>query len=263
MHLVMVEALTSGAGFDVAQVAIEQGARVTFLSSNPVRYRKLMSERVRSALDIRTTRTDNTPDLLAAIQTASTIEPVRGLIGMTDGAIENVAEAAEHLQLPFCPTAGVRNARNKDRTRQICSETGVPIPGFAVIHTEEQMLERVHRFGLPCILKGSRGTGGAQVVLCETQSDCKHSFRRLKEESERQGGVVLVEQFVTGPMFSCETLADSSGIRVLGFTDRVKGPLPNFTENALAFPVVIPAAQAKQIGDLVCSLLGRMGVTYG
>ncbi len=261
--IILVEALTSGSGFNVVESALKMNLGVVFVTANPRKYDGLIPASIRGTLEIVVADTGNKVKLLAAVRAIARSERIGGIIGMTDGALENVAWVARETGFPFLDWNAARRARNKDRTRAICRSLGIPAPRFARASDLTGALRSARRIGFPCVLKASRGTGSAQVVLCRGEREVEAHARRLLMEVDRLGGVLLVEEFVKGPLYSMEAVTFGGKTRVLGFTDRVMGSHPYFAEIADSFPVHFAPEMEAAISGVLTRALRGLGIDYG
>ena len=253
-HIVVMEATTTGAGLLVLQSARRMGLQVTFLTRDPERYRRhQLGGSLDDAHRVVVVETGSLPHVLACLDS---LQPVDGLVCLTDGPIETAACAAAHYGLPFMAPDAVALARNKERTRALCAELGLPGPHFAVVRDPAEAARLAAEWGYPVVLKPARGTGSINVFLCRTPQELQDRFTAFS-------GSVLMEEFLRGPLYSVEALTFAGETTVLGITDRVLGEPPVFVEVGDCFPARLDAPSHQAACDLVTRLLQGAGIQFG
>jgi biotin carboxylase len=261
--IAIIEALTTGTGFEVVKAARRRGFEVIFITRDPMRYQNLWDQELRSQVTEVVAETRSGDELIKAVDELRKTHQIIGLVGMSDGAIETVAQVAHSFGYPFGNYDGIRNARNKDQTRIIASRLGLLSPEIRIAHDEEGAERAGEEIGFPCIIKASRGTGSAQVQLCFTKADCRRAAHLFSLNDGLRGAVLIVEEFVRGPLFSLETITFNGLTKVLGVTDRVMGALPYFPEIADSFPIRFDEDQLKKVTSAVGAILQGIGFDYG
>jgi len=84
---------------------------------------------------------------------------------------------------------------DKDLTKQLLSQCGVPIPEGQIVDSPEQAWEVAQSMGLPVVIKPSDGNHGRGVALdLNTAQEIKAAFKVAQGE----GSDVIVERFIRG-----------------------------------------------------------------
>ncbi|MCG9886402.1 MAG: cyanophycin synthetase [Cyanobacteria bacterium] len=93
---------------------------------------------------------------------------------------------------------GVELACDKDGTKQILAEAGVPVPRGTTIQYLDELEEAIaHVGGYPIVLKPLDGNHGRGITLdIDTWDKAAEAYEMAKEESRT--GTVMVERFYTG-----------------------------------------------------------------
>jgi cyanophycin synthetase len=89
-------------------------------------------------------------------------------------------------------------AGNKDATKKLLGEMGIPVPGGYTIRDEDELESVVKRVGYPVVIKpldGNHGKGA--TVGIENMDDALTAFHKAKEYSKR----IIVEQMLAGNDF--------------------------------------------------------------
>ncbi|WP_331766427.1 ATP-grasp domain-containing protein [Embleya sp. NBC_00896] len=109
----------------------------------------------------------------------------------------------------------------------------------------------------PCVVKPREGVAGEDVVL--VAHDAELLVRCAEIQARRPAAALLVEEFLSGELYTLETLGDSRGIRVLGGFHTHLSPPPHFVETRLDLVPDPPRA----ITDRVLVQLDTLGVGMG
>jgi len=84
---------------------------------------------------------------------------------------------------------------DKDLTKQLLSQCGVPIPQGQIVHSPEEAWEIAQSMGLPVVIKPKDGNHGRGVALdLNTAQEIKAAFA----VAEVEGSDVMVERFIKG-----------------------------------------------------------------
>lgn len=86
-------------------------------------------------------------------------------------------------------------AQDKELTRRLLAEVGVPVPQGEPVFSETEAWETAQDIGLPVVVKPQDGNQGRGVALnLTTEEQVRQAYRNAREESSK----VLVEQYVAG-----------------------------------------------------------------
>ncbi|MFJ7158304.1 ATP-grasp domain-containing protein [Streptomyces sp. NPDC101118] len=261
-HLVIVEALTSGTGLRLVEAATRKADRVTFVTRDTGRYvndplRALLET---GAVDVRVRETRSTEELTELFAELLDVAPFT-LIAPNEQFLLPAATAAEKLGIPFLPTEAVRLTQDKHAFRVACAERDIPAPRSTAAADLATALAAAEATGYPVVLKPSIGTGSYGVVSAAGADEVRAHFPAVLAESEAQGGVPLVEEFLVGPVVSAEVLYAGGVPHVLGISDRIMSELPYFMELAIRFPVDL-APEAHAAIERICADLAGL-LSYG
>jgi cyanophycin synthetase len=94
-----------------------------------------------------------------------------------------------------CPHVAVEAASDKDLTKALLKEAGVPVPRGAVVRDAEEAVRAAERLGCPVVTKPLDGNHGRGVSIgLATVEEVRLGF----EQAARHGSHVLVEEFYRG-----------------------------------------------------------------
>ncbi|MFF3212606.1 acetyl-CoA carboxylase biotin carboxylase subunit family protein [Streptomyces sp. NPDC002886] len=103
--------------------------------------------------------------------------PLSGIVTYSELLLRPQAELAERLGLPGNTPQAVAVAQSKSRQRRVFAEKGVPSPGFAELHGEEDLAAAARRIGFPAVFKPSLGAGSQSVRLVRTYEELLEAYR--------------------------------------------------------------------------------------
>ncbi len=191
--------------------------------------------------------------------------PVHGVTVMGSDISQYVSALAEHLSLPCIPLQAAEIATDKLKMKQCFAAHGLPIPWFSAIDSLNQLLEVVAERGLPLIIKPVDRSGARGVFLLKEGMDIKMLYERAVNESF--SGQVMVEEYLSGPQISTETLFYQGKSITPGFVDRNYEMLhkfsPHIIENGGWQPSRLSQSQRRNVEALINQVANALGVTAG
>jgi len=198
--------------------------------------------------------------------------PVSAVFGIDDGTAVIAAHVSRALGLPHSSVAAAETAGDKHRQRVALRESGVPVPGFALVDVSEDPARVAGSFQYPCVVKPLALSASRGVIRVDDPEAFVRAFGRLRAilsapdvrgeaESSRH---ILVEEFVAGPEFAVEGLMEDGHLRVLALFDK-PDPLdgPFFAETIY----VTPSRHSGEVQEAVTRCAGSaaraIGLTEG
>ncbi|MBU6445183.1 MAG: ATP-grasp domain-containing protein [Alphaproteobacteria bacterium] len=201
----------------------------------------------------------------AALRYSRKIRKIDGVICVAADAPVTVATVAEKLGLPGIPLDAARTACDKLAMKQRFRAAGVPVPWFAEVATPQDLQRIAIERGRDLVIKpvDSRGSRGVQRVAQVEDLAKAFMFARQHSPTER----VMVEQYLSGPQVSTESVIVEGRCFTPGFSDRNYEYLdryaPFFIENGGDLPShLAPAAQAK-VKQVVARAAAALGIVNG
>lgn len=258
MTLAALEELTFGLGRLVA-AAGRAGHRLCLLTADRDIYRHELAQLPPDALDVIDV---DTHDQAATAAVLAHLPDLRGLVNSTDTWSVPGADLAAKLGLPGPDPAAVRLLRDKLRVRNALHASGLSRGRARATRPDPSAADEVLReVGLPAVLKDSAGTSSRNVWVARDEPGLRAA---LAEAADRTfTGRPLAEPFLTGPVYSAETLSWRGETRLLGVLSRQMSAEPAVREEASAFPVALPDAQAAAVGTWVARVLEVAGHDRG
>jgi biotin carboxylase len=79
----------------------------------------------------------------------------------------------------------------------------------------------------------------------------QHRRRETYGRGVRPKGLVLIEQYIEGALWSAEGFSNNGDVDIWGYSDRILGPPPHFVEIELTFSAECPDARAAEFVQAV------------
>ncbi|WP_196161535.1 acetyl-CoA carboxylase biotin carboxylase subunit family protein [Reinekea sp. G2M2-21] len=149
-----------------------------------------------------------------------------GVFSNSDHLQTQTSQIAHYFQLPGKDWRVCYQAKNKAATRERMLEAGLPTIWHASLSTIEELDEATVAF--PCVVKPQEGVASMHVKLCyqlEELSDFCQTFWH-----QHPGQMLLLEEYMPGPLFTLETLGDGENLFALGGFDTALSQPPYFIE---------------------------------
>ena len=182
----------------------------------------------------------------------------------TEGAdVEvTVAQAAAAAGLPGCDPAAAAICANKAEFRRVCREAGLPGPLFEEVGSLADARLALREIGLPVIVKPLDNSGSRGATKLAAESELENAFH----EAMRWGGTgtVLIEECLSGPEQSVETIVDQDGRQWrCNVVDRPFAFDPYPVELGHDNPTVLDGARQEALYELVEQSTRVVGIDLG
>lgn len=170
-------------------------------------------------------------------------------------------EVAESLGRALNPSRSIRLLNDKLAMRRSLQERGLSPIRFGHAPTKDRVRRLLGTFGLPAIVKPTSLAGSRGVYLVESEEDVarwEHLLRAYDYD-----GPFIVEERLSGPEFSVETLSFDASHHVVGITRKQVTPPPLFVELGHLHPAPLADDHRRQIEALVVGLLDLCEYRFG
>ena len=201
----------------------------------------------------------------AALRYSRKIRKIDGVICVAADAPVTVATVADKLGLPGIPLDAARTACDKLAMKERFRAAGVPVPWFAEVATPQDLQRIAIERGRDLVIKpvDSRGSRGVQRVAQVEDLAKAFLFARKHSPTER----VMVEQYLSGPQVSTESVIVDGRCHTPGFSDRNYEYLdryaPFFIENGGDLPSRLPPATQAKVKQVVANAAAALGISNG
>lgn len=126
------------------------------------------------------------------------VEQVDVVVGCTEQAVLPLLASGAELPVPVVPRAGADAAALLDDRPALldtCASLGVAVPESRPAIDADHAVALVKEFGLPVVVKGSRGYGGAAVFICNTAGEVGAAARQIVADG---AGDIAVQRYYPG-----------------------------------------------------------------
>ena len=271
-HLLLLDA-PGGNDLAILSDAIALGHQVTFMTGDLAHYRA-QGPAIATELACASAVIDVHPYDYASLEAAAHERhaeiPFDAMLCLLDIRIADAARLARALGLRFLNPATARLARNKVALRAHLAAYGLPQPGFAEAHTEDELAEAVAGLGYPVLVKPADGFGSQNVRLLRGPTDlaaCRAALRDTAATPAKYGlgaqasGGLAVERYIEGPLIGCDVFSNAEGRILLGINDKLMFPPPSFAMRGSCFPS--QRHDTTAIRDYAFAILDAIGFDFG
>ncbi|HEV2378130.1 MAG TPA: ATP-grasp domain-containing protein [Streptosporangiaceae bacterium] len=182
--------------------------------------------------------------------------PVDAVLVSDEAAIEATATACEVLGIPFTTADGVRNARNKVRTRRTLAAAGLASVRYKWAADPPAAVAAAQRIGYPVVVKPVRGGDSRLTSRADSAAAVWATARRI---ARYKPSAILVERHVSGRLLWVDIARASGQSRVVAVFDRCATDVDECRDIGAVLPARIePAelARCQAYADSVCAALG-------
>jgi S-sulfo-L-cysteine synthase (3-phospho-L-serine-dependent) len=267
MNYLFVESNTTGTGGLAVQRALVQGHHVTFATRDPSLYPFLRAGH--PELDVQVIETNDMNTLVGAVTNLQKRARLDGIVTFSTFYVSIAAALAEQLGLPTLNAVTARTCHEKPALRRVLRDAGLPCPPFWIVDSPASAATAAGAVTFPCVIKPVADSGSVGVKLVhdadELRSHCDTiSAITVNARQQRQAGHALVEELLSGPEFSVETMTMARGdTRVVGVTKKHLSVPPYFVEIGHDFPANLPIETTRVIERAAVAALEAVGYDFG
>lgn len=182
----------------------------------------------------------------------------------SDGPVRTAAYVNEKLgKQPDLSYQDSLCATIKNYMRDRLKENHLPIPEYYAVNNFNEFTEAVRKLEGCCIIKPADNAGSRGVVLLNGSSFPSNDQLLQAYEYSREnarGGVVMVEEYMTGPEVSVEAMTVNEETTIVTITDKFITPPPYFVEIAHSEPSILDEKTQEQICQITKKALKAIGL---
>lgn len=202
---------------------------------------------------------------IPAILEAAKHHKIDGIMTLaTDMPMRAVAAVAKELNLVGIDEDTAVKATNKAEMRAALKAGGVPIPRFFKVANQQEYKEVVKRFTVPFIVKPADSSGSRgifEVIDITNNQQIEEAYNYCHPYS--RCGDVVVEEYMTGPEVSVETLTVDGECHVIQITDKLTTGAPHYVEMGHSQPTMLGEETAKKIAEVAKAANKAIGIKNG
>ncbi len=211
----------------------------------------------------------STYDVAATVAAAkayhSTKRAINGVICIASDVPHTVAAVAEALGLVGISAESARLAIDKFAMKEAFTQADLSIPWYQMVDSAHHLQEIVLSRGLPLVLKPVDSRGARGVLLLREGIDLSWAYQNAKNFSPTDR--VMVEEYLSGPQVSTESLVIDGTIHTPGFSDRnyefLDRYAPNIIENGGEMPSMLDEGTQERVKELVQQGTAALGIKCG
>lgn len=202
---------------------------------------------------------------IPAIVEAAKKHHIDGIMTLaTDMPMRSVAAVAKEMNFIGIDEETALKATNKAEMRAALKAGNVPIPKFFKVANVEEYQNAVKQFQVPFIVKpadssGSRGIYEVQDIM--DKKLIKEAYEYCRPYS--RVGDVVVEEYMSGPEVSVETLSIDGVCHVIQITDKLTTGAPHYVEMGHSQPTRHSKELAEKIAEVAKMANRAIGITNG
>lgn len=178
----------------------------------------------------------------------------------SDLAVQTVNYVQRKLGNPCNPEITDTVATDKYEMRRALAAAGVPCPKFLQVSAvpEERALADM---GWPLIVKPADRSGSRGIFRVEDIHQLAEAVPLAVAQSFQKRAVI--EQFIPGPEYSCETVSFEGKHHILAFTKKFTTGAPHFIETGHQEPSDIPHHMEPSVRAQIMAALDALHIRYG
>ena len=183
----------------------------------------------------------STIDIDAAVDAAKR-HHVDGVMTLaTDMPMRTVATVAKECGLMGIDVDTAIKATDKAVMRDALKKAGVPVPRYFRAADKGEYRKAITRFKDPFVVKPTDNSGSRGITLVREKEQAETAYEYARKFS--RNGIIVVEEYMTGPEVSVETLAINGEVHIIQITDKITTGAPHFVEMGHTQPTRLDCAE--------------------
>lgn len=203
----------------------------------------------------------STIDIDAICDVAKDFQPDGIMTLATDMPMRSIAAATSMLGLPGITMSTAIKSTDKGEMIKAFKEHNVESPWFYIIENLDMLNGLLPTLTYPCILKPTDNAGSRGVMLVNSEKELTKAYQYSVSQS--RGGLVILEEYLTGPEVSVEVMVVNGEPHVLQVTDKLTTGAPHFVEMGHNQPSMLADEDVEKIKDLACRAVKSVGINCG
>ena len=187
-------------------------------------------------------------------------EKIDGIATSSDFPVRIVSSVCYKLGLKGVPQNAASICTNKHLQREIFQKNNLPSPKYFLLRDQQNAMNVPEDFLFPCIVKPVDSSASRGVRRIDDRKLLQEAIDFARQNS--RSGMVLVEEYVTGPEFSVESLTQDGVTNVIAVTEKTTSGHADefFVEERHVIPAGISKNDENGIKELVPKALKAVGV---
>ncbi|WP_166021957.1 ATP-grasp domain-containing protein [Streptomyces chilikensis] len=199
--------------------------------------------------------------VFAAAADLAVTHRVAGVVTWEESLVTRAAEVAARLGVPAMPVEAARACRDKARQRERFQAAGVPSARFSLAGTEAEAVAAAESLGYPVVVKPRGRAASVGVRIVRTEAELRRTFSRVREVENPSidDGLVLVEEFLTGPEIAVDSWVLDGRVEPFSIAAKRTDYPPYFEEVAHVVGRVLDPATEARVREVVTAANQALG----
>lgn len=168
-------------------------------------------------------------------------------------SMETASMLASMYRADYPDAKSIQNCRDKYISKQKWEENGVRCPSVCPVNSAEETINFLKECQKGIVLKPFCGSGSELVFYCKSIKDCENAFEVLKNglaerrqnrlfnQESVQNYLMLAEEYVSGPEYSCDFIVENKKITIIRVSRKIKSNNQPFgTASGYILPATLP-----------------------
>ena len=177
-----------------------------------------------------------------------------------------VAEVSEKLGLPGITREVAINATNKLKRLEILKNNHIPCAEFGSAADINEAKNVAQDIGYPVVIKPVDNAGSRGVIQIKNSEKMEQYFDESIQFCKNKKEIII-EEYLTGPQVSTETVVYKNKCYTTGFSDRnycnLKKYEPYFIEDGGDMPSNLPNETQKEAIQIAEKAIKSLGINFG
>lgn len=272
-HVVFVDSRPTG--FAAVQTAKRLGHRVTFVASDAYAagYAGTEFEKLSREVDrvVPLPGAGDPAALRDVLREVARSREIDGVVALHDEVVQGLAPVAADLGLRYTSPAGVANARDKTRARDLLAAAGLTSVGYAVVQDPGEIPAACEKIGYPAVVKLAAGSASVATTIVHSPDDLARVEQKIAgaagylTPSQRAafGSSYIVEPYLTGPLMSVEVAATGGEVVPLAVLERQRHARDQTIELGSVAPARLTADEDTRLREYAVAVLRTLGLDLG
>ena len=176
-----------------------------------------------------------------------------------------VSGIAEQLKLPGLTTEVAVRATDKLKRISWLKEHGIPVANFMPVYSADEIEEKANKLGFPLVMKPVDNAGARGVRVVNRNDELEEAYCEAIRFSKSK--VVLIEELLSGPQISTESVIYQDQLITFAFADRnyelLEDFSPYFVEDGIDYPSSLPEETQKAVLAIVDRTIRTLEIDFG
>ncbi|MCK5041040.1 MAG: ATP-grasp domain-containing protein [Sphingomonadales bacterium] len=209
--------------------------------------------------------TRDAAETLAAVKKFAKDHPIDGVMTIANDVPYTVALVADELGLAGISPKSAKYFMNKIEMKRCFQNANVVTPDFRPIPDLSSFKAALSEMTFPLIIKPSDGRGSRGVLYLDESIDANWAYEHSLASCDN--GMLILEQFISGPQLSVEGLFVDGKYYAIAFADRNYSNLqqtrPFIVEDGGQIPSHYEGEMLDEINNVIEKGAQAMGISWG